>query len=578
LTLTEGKPTLNVLKMAREGLLAPLRTALQHAHRIEGSARIDDVAVKSGDGLLTVTLIVIPVPHAPPTARTYWILFEPRQGAADKRGSRSKPRVSKKPKLNETQRQIHVLTQELAATREYLQSTIESQEATNEELQSANEEVQSANEELQSTNEELETSKEEIQSSNEELTTVNEELRVRNDELDRANNDLNNVFSSVQMAVVILGRDFRIRRFTPLAQQTFNILPSDVGRPIADINLKLVAPDFPQALRAAITEGIDQESEVRRDDGRRYLLRVCPYRTPAHKIEGATVVLIDIDALAQTQDNLRKRIAELAVADRHRNEFLAILAHELRNPLAPLRNAAQILRLSPADADVSAKARELIERQVKHMSRLVGDLLDAARAQHGLIQLQRQVMDLRSVLEHAIDMMRPQFDARHQTLHAHLPETPVVVDGDAARLEQVIGNILNNANKYTNENGRIEVTLELSRQNTEQPEAVIRIRDNGEGIEAELLPQLFDLFTQADRSLAHSQGGLGIGLSLVRTLLDLHGGDIAAHSEGHGRGSEFVIRLPLLKDVHAPEEEGGRANRTRHRFAVARAAHSRRRR
>jgi CheY-like chemotaxis protein/two-component sensor histidine kinase len=225
--------------------------------------------------------------------------------------------------------------------------------------------------------------------------------------------------------------------------------------------------------------------------------------------------------------------------------------------LAPLRNAAQILRLSPADADVSAKARELIERQVKHMSRLVGDLLDVARAQHGQVQLQRQVMDLRPVVERAIDMMRPQFDARHQTLRAHLPDTPVVVDGDAARLEQIIGNILNNANKYTDENGRIEVTLEMSGQNTEQPEAVIRIRDNGEGIEAELLPRLFDLFTQADRSLAHSQGGLGIGLSIVRTLLDLHAGHISAHSEGHGRGSEFVIRLPLLKNVHAPVEEGG---------------------
>jgi two-component system CheB/CheR fusion protein len=557
LTLSQGKPTLNVLKMAREGLLAPLRTALQHAHRIEGSTRIDDVVIKSGDGLLTVTLIVIPVPHAPSTSRSYWILFEPSGGAAGKSARRSRLRVSKKPKPNESQRQIHVLTQELAATREYLQSTIESQEATNEELQSANEEVQSANEELQSTNEELETSKEEIQSSNEELTTVNEELRVRNDELDRANNDLNNVFSSVQMAVVILGRDLRIRRFTALAQRTFNILPSDVGRPIGDINLKLAVADFSQSLRAAITEGIDQESEVRNDDGRRYLLRVCPYRTQAQKIEGATVVLIDIDTLAQTQDSLRRRVAELAIADRHRNEFLAILAHELRNPLAPLRNAAQILRLSPADADVSAKARELIERQVKHMSRLVGDLLDAARAQHGQIQLQREVMDLRTVVEHATDLMRPQFDARHQTLRVQLPETPVVVDGDAARLEQVIGNILSNANKYTNENGRIDVAVDISRHNAEEPEAVIRIRDNGEGVDSDLLPRLFNLFTQADRSLAHSQGGLGIGLSLVRTLVDLHGGRISAHSEGRGYGSEFVIRLPLSRNVHETVEARG---------------------
>jgi two-component system CheB/CheR fusion protein len=556
LTLAEGKPTLNVLKMAREGLLAPLRTALQHAHRIEGSARIDDVAIKSNNGILTVTLIVIPVPHAPSTSRSYWILFEPSQGVAGKRETGPRKRVSKNQKPNESQRQIHVLTQELAATREYLQSTIESQEATNEELQSANEEVQSANEELQSTNEELETSKEEIQSSNEELTTVNEELRVRNDELDRANNDLNNVFSSVQMAVVILGRDLRIRRVTPLAQRTFNILPSDVGRPIGDINLKLSIDNFPQSLSAAITQGIEQESEVRSQDDRRYLVRVCPYRTQAQRIEGVTVVLIDIDTLAQTQDSLRKRVAELALADRHRNEFLAILAHELRNPLAPLRNAAQILRLSPADADVSTKARELIERQVRHMSRLVGDLLDAARAQHGQIQLQRELLDFRPVVERAAEMMRPQFDARRQSLRVHLPGVPVMIDGDAARLEQVLGNLLNNANKYTDVNGSIDLALDVSTQKAEHPEAVVRVRDTGEGIDPDLLPRLFDLFTQADRSLAHSQGGLGIGLSLVRTLVDLHGGSVAVRSEGRGCGSEFIIRIPLSKNVHAQAEEG----------------------
>jgi two-component system, chemotaxis family, CheB/CheR fusion protein len=551
LAMAEGKPTLNLLKMAREGLLAPLRATLQQAHQIDGIARIGDIVIKSNERLLSITLVVIPVLLAPSASRCYWILFEPLQAGKGDGSSRPR-RLSNQPRLNESQRQIHVLTQELAATREYLQSTIESQESSNEELQSANEEVQSANEELQSTNEELETSKEEIQSSNEELTTVNEELRVRNDELDRANSDLTNVFSSVQMAVVILGSDLRIRRVTPLAQRAFNILPGDVGRPIGDINLKLAVGDFPRSLRAAVTEGIDQESEVRSPDGRRYLLRVCPYRTQAHKIEGATVVLIDIDTLAQTQDNLRRRIAELAVAERHKNEFLAILAHELRNPLAPLRNAAQILRLSPADANVSAKARELIERQVSHMSRLVGDLLDAARAQHGHIQLQRAALDIRPVVERAIEMMQPQFHARRQILRVQLPEAPVLVDGDAARLEQVVSNILNNANKYTADNGCIDIAVEVAAgQNAEQPQAVIRIGDNGEGIDPELLPRLFDLFTQADRSLAHSQGGLGIGLSLVRTLVDLHGGSIVAHSEGRDTGSEFIVRIPLLKRVEA---------------------------
>ena len=439
-----------------------------------------------------------------------------------------------------------MLTQELAATREYLESTIESQEASNEALQSANEEVQSANEELQSTNEELETSKEEIQSTNEELTTVNEELRVRNDELDRANNDLNNLFSSIEMAVVMLWRDLRIRRFTPLAQKAFNILPGDVGRSICDMNLKLDIDNFAQSLAAAVNQGIPRESEVRSQDGRWYLLRIRPYRTQESRIDGATIVLVDIDALAQTQESLRNRVAELAIADRQKNEFLAILAHELRNPLAPLRNAVQILKLSPADVEVSAKARELIERQVKHMSRLVGDLLDAARAQHGQIQLQRELLDLRAIVERAVDMMRPQFDARKQILRVQLAVDPVMIDGDSTRLEQVVSNLLSNAHKYTGDGGIIEVSVGTSEaSDTESPQAVVRVSDNGEGIDPDLLPSLFQLFTQADRSLAHSQGGLGIGLSLVRTLVELHGGRVNAYSAGRNRGSEFVLRIPL---------------------------------
>ena len=552
LTLAEGKPTTNLLKMAREGLLAPLRTALQQAHQIEEITRIDDVAVNGNDGLLTVTLIVLPVPQAAAASRRYWILFEPPKVAIGSREQRSRRRVSKRWALEESQRQIHMLTQELAATREYLQLTIESQEASNEELQSANEEVQSANEELQSSNEELETSKEEIQSSNEELTTVNEELSVRNDELDRANNDLNNVFSSVQMAVVLLDSELRIRRFTPLAQRTFNIRPSDLGRPIGDINSKLIMEGFAESLAAAVTRGIDHESEVGGEGGVRYLLRVFPYRTQAQTIEGATVILIDINTLAQTQDNLRKRVAELAMADQRRNEFLAILAHELRNPLTPLRNAAQILRTAPADAAVSARALELIERQVKHMSRLVGDLLDAARAQHGQIHLQREPLDLRDVVTRAIETMRPQFDARRQTLRVNVADAPIMIDGDAARIEQIASNILNNANKYTDDGGHIDVAVNASVGQKPGSHAVIRVADDGEGIDPELLPRLFDLFIQADRSLAHSQGGLGIGLSLVRTLVELHGGSIAAYSEGRGAGSEFTVQLPLLVDAHAP--------------------------
>jgi PAS domain S-box-containing protein len=248
--------------------------------------------------------------------------------------------------------------------------------------------------------------------------------------------------------------------------------------------------------------------------------------------------------LAQTQEVLRQRVAELAAADRHKNEFLAILAHELRNPLAPLRNAVQILQRSPGDAAVVDKARALIDRQVHHMSRLVSDLLEAARMQNGHIKLQTATLDLRACVEHVVELMRPMFEGEGQTLQVFLPQAPVWVEGDATRLEQVFSNLLHNAHKYTPARGAIEMSLDLAQEGASFC-ALVRVVDNGQGIDAELAPRLFNLFTQADRSLARSQGGLGIGLSLVRTLVELHGGRVSMRSEGRDRGTTFEVRIPI---------------------------------
>jgi two-component system CheB/CheR fusion protein len=408
---------------------------------------------------------------------------------------------------------------------------------------------------LQSANEELETSKEEIQSSNEELTTLNQELRVRNDELDRANDDLNNLFSSVQMAVVMVWRDMRIRRYTPLAQKLFNLVPNDVGRSIGDLNLAVQVEDFPQLLRDVIEGGALREMQVRSRDDKYYLLRIQPYRAESSQIDGAVIVLIDIDMLSRTQEMLRRRVDELAAADQHKNEFLAILAHELRNPLAPLRNAVQILKMAPANGEVSTRARDLIERQVRHMSRMVNDLLDAARAEHGQIKLQLERLDLRAVAQRAVDNMLPQFAAKRQDLRVTLSPAAVMIDGDPTRLDQVITNLLSNANKYTGELGVVELRVGAPDPRKTGAPATLSVRDNGQGIEPELLPRLFNMFTQADRSLAHSQGGLGIGLSLARTLCELHGGTVSAHSAGADLGSEFIVRLPVSRDAsgHAGE-------------------------
>jgi signal transduction histidine kinase/ActR/RegA family two-component response regulator len=246
----------------------------------------------------------------------------------------------------------------------------------------------------------------------------------------------------------------------------------------------------------------------------------------------------------------RKRAEEaLKENDRRKDEFLAMLAHELRNPLAPIRNAAQVLKLTgPPDAN-QQWAREVIERQAQHLTRLVDDLLDVSRITSGKVTLQRETLDLSAVIQRAVEASRPLIDARKHRLTVALAAEPLRVAGDLTRLVQAVSNLLNNAAKYTDEGGSIEVTT-----GREGAEAVVRVRDDGLGLAADLLPHVFDLFTQAERSLDRSQGGLGIGLTLVRQLVEMHGGRAEAKSDGPGRGSEFEVRLPLLE---APTSEPG---------------------
>ncbi|MGH8472600.1 MAG: PAS domain-containing sensor histidine kinase, partial [Gammaproteobacteria bacterium] len=231
----------------------------------------------------------------------------------------------------------------------------------------------------------------------------------------------------------------------------------------------------------------------------------------------------------------RKQMEEVLIeANRRKDEFLAMLAHELRNPLAPIRNAAQVLKLVGPLEPKQEWAREVIERQTQQLMRLVDDLLDVSRLTRGRIILQREPLELSAVINRAVETSRPLVDARRHQLTASLSPEPVRLEGDLARLVQIVANLLNNAAKYTDEGGQIR--LEAMR---EGDEAVIRVRDNGMGLPAELLPHVFDLFTQADRSLDRSQGGLGIGLTLVRRLVEMHDGKVDAKSDGPGRGSEF---------------------------------------
>ncbi|WP_198320733.1 hybrid sensor histidine kinase/response regulator [Azohydromonas aeria] len=254
--------------------------------------------------------------------------------------------------------------------------------------------------------------------------------------------------------------------------------------------------------------------------------------------------------LGVTRDVTNHRLAEEALkeADRQKDEFLATLAHELRNPLAPIRNGLEILRQDPALQGTAARAAHMMARQLAHLVRLVDDLLDVSRISRGKVELRRERVALQSVIEHALEASRPLIESNGHALALRVAAEPIRVDGDLTRLAQVVSNLLNNAAKYTPAGGCIELWAGV-----EAGQAVVRVSDDGIGIAPDMLPRVFDLFAQAEGARHRAQGGLGIGLSLVRRLAEMHGGSIEAQSAGAGRGSVFTLRLPLSQaDAEAP--------------------------
>ena len=267
----------------------------------------------------------------------------------------------------------------------------------------------------------------------------------------------------------------------------------------------------------------------------------------------------DITEKKLIEQERERLVAQLREADRQKDEFLATLAHELRNPLVPIHNGLYLMKLGQRDTEALEHTRSMMERQVKQMTHLIDDLMDVTRINQGKIVLKKTRIDLADALRNAVDICRPLIDARGQDLLVTLPPEPIYVDGDPTRLAQLLSNLLNNAAKFTDAGGRIRVVVE--QQGTE---VILSVEDNGVGIAAENLGRVFDMFAQIDRSLEKSQGGLGIGLHIVRRLVELHDGGISVESGGHGAGSRFVVRLPVapLGDTHVPDDRHGVLNDT----------------
>jgi PAS domain S-box-containing protein len=285
------------------------------------------------------------------------------------------------------------------------------------------------------------------------------------------------------------------------------------------------------------------ETERVRKDGRRIIvsLTISPIKDDSGNVVGASKIVRDFTERMRLMDDLQRLAMDLSAADQRKNEFLATLAHELRNPLAPMSNMLEVVKRAGDDREILKQAHETFERQLNQMVRLVDDLLDLNRITHDRLELRRSQVELSSVIQQAVEVARPLIDAADQELIVDLPEEPIHLNADRARLAQVFGNLLNNSCKYTEPNGTI--TLKAKRMDDE---VLVTVKDNGAGIPRDKIGSIFDMFMQVDRSSERSQEGLGIGLTLVKRLVEMHGGAIDARSDGEGHGSEFTVRLPVV--------------------------------
>ncbi|HSH92253.1 MAG TPA: PAS domain S-box protein, partial [Ramlibacter sp.] len=793
LQFSAGEPTRNLLRSVHHSLRIELRAALYQA--AQSNARTEALVTPVDLGGESVEVRVQVSPMKALGADVFLVLF--RTTPLGKAASLPEPATADPV--------AHSLDRELERLKSHLRDTVEQYEASTEELKASNEELQAMNEELRSATEELETGREELQSINEELSTVNQELKGKVDELAHANSDMHNLMNATAIAIVFLDRELQIERYTPSAVTLFSLIPSDVGRPLADLSTRLDYPDLSNDAKRVLERLVPVEREVGLPDGKWFMSRLLPYRTMDDRIAGVVVSFIDIterkaaeevrrwlsavvasttdaivsfaldltilswnegaerifgytadqaigqswtmlgpesrgdaaslvvqlragesipnfetvrrradgteahvalsvspikdsngkilggtavarditaqkasaEALRDSEERLRlivenardyaifstdlqRRItiwnsgaerllgfpesevlgksadviftpqdrtanapelevqtalregrasddrfhqrkdgsrfwasgvmmlmrdaggqsvgfvkilrdmsearearqalersqAELQSADEAKDRFLAILSHELRNPLASIDSAGSLLLNAQTPAADRASAAQVVKRQAGAMKALLDDLLDVSRLKLGRLQLHREKVHLANVVEMALETTRPLLESSGQKLKVDLPAYTIEVDGDPLRLGQVVANLLTNAIKYTPATGAIVLKAAMEDAAT----AVISVSDNGMGMEPAQIESMFEMFAQA-QPVADRTHGLGIGLALVRSIAELHGGRVGAFSAGTGKGSEFRVTLPAVRkpasSAHTPTPTPG---------------------
>ena len=667
LRLGAGEPSLNVLKVAPETLRFDLKKALDTAMESMKTVEHKGLSFMRGTQRVPVDLKVHPV-RDKASGRTFGLII------VDEASVEQPVELVPVREKGADSSEAGMLEERLREMDAQLRAAVEQYEVQNEELKASNEELQATNEELRAATKELETGKEELQSINEELVTVNQELKNKVDETVRISDDLQNFVTATEIASLFVDRDMRLLRYTPFAREIFNLIPTDIGRPLLDITHRLEGVDFERSIGRVYETLHVIELEAKSIDERWYIVRILPYRTTEDRISGAILTFIDItqrkeaeasgrrseawarllvesvrdyaivtldphgviqswnpgarkifgyedaEAIGQPssmlftpedrdagvpEDELRRArekgraeddrwqlrkdgtrffasgvVAPLADAatsgyvkllrdltlqkraeerqqqlldaervsrsvaedaNRLKDEFLAMLSHELRNPLALMLMQAGILLRAP-EARKSGRLRQaakVIHEMVRAQAQLVEDMLDVSRARTGKLTIDRQLLPLTFIIADSIGALRREAEQKNVALDVQTGESPLIVATDPVRVRQIAWNLLSNALKFTPSGGTIRVRL-----TQEDNEARLDVEDTGQGIAPDAMPQIFDWFRHANAG-GERQQGMGIGLALVRQLVELHGGRVEAYSEGVGKGARFSVWLPL---------------------------------
>ena len=556
-----GPPSLDLRRVVRPELLVEILPAI-HETDTTGVSSLRSLRLSDGR---QVSMEVIALAGSA-GARSFLILFLDGSSAAT---SGRLPSAASTLPESEKDRRLAQLEREVEGLRDYMRAAIEEHGTIQEELKSAHEEVLSANEEFQSTNEELETSKEELQSTNEELTTTIEELRTRNWELaalnaeldrtrlasDRARSYADIIIETVREPLAVLDGAHRILRINSAFSVSLEVPREDAeGRLLHEIDDgRWNIPELQQRLEAVLNdaqplEDWDVTVDLARQGRRTMALSV-------RRIPGDTG-RTDLLLLAFEDTTARTKVTAGLLADGERkDQFIALLGHELRHPLTPITHAIYLLKRSQLDP-TAAELLQMMDTEAQRLLRFVNELLDVERIGRGLVEIQQERVDFVAMARGVVDAFQPFIEEQHHALTLVLPAAPIYVEGDSGRLSQVVTNLVENAAKYTEPGGQITVTVEQR-----DDEVALRVRDSGIGIAAEDLERVFEPFTKSRNAMANARSGLGLGLTLVRRILELHRGDIKATSGGIGMGSELVVTLPVLaakgRDNSRPESPTG---------------------